>query len=51
MDIDVVKEVLEKQAKEIEKYKTINVAKHEEVKIDTGRLMLTDPNGFTDELR
>lgn len=44
--MDIVKEVLEKQAKEAEKYKSINVAKHEEVKIDLGHLMIIDPNVF-----
>jgi hypothetical protein len=46
MTMDIVKEVLEKQAKELEKYKTINVQKHEEVKIDLGHLMVSDPNSF-----
>jgi hypothetical protein len=49
--MEIVKEVLEKQAKEVEKYKTINVTKHEEVRIDAGRLMITDPNIFTDEIK
>lgn len=44
--MDIVKEVLEKQAKELEKYKTISVTKHEEVKIDLGHLMISDPNNF-----
>jgi regulator of ribosome biosynthesis len=44
--MDVVKEVLDKQAKEAEKYKSINVTKHEEVKIDVGRMMISDPNNF-----
>jgi hypothetical protein len=48
--MDIVKEVLEKQAKEAEKYKTINVTKHEDVKVDTGRLMISDPNHF-DEIQ
>jgi hypothetical protein len=46
--MDIVKEVLEKQAKEAEKYKSINVTKHEEVKIDVGRMMISDPNSFDD---
>lgn len=49
--MDIVKEVLEKQAKEQEKYKSINVSKHEEVKIDCGRMMISDPNSFTEEIR
>lgn len=44
--MDIVKEVLEKQAKEAEKYKTINVTKHEEVKTDLGHLLISDPNNF-----
>ncbi|CRK95634.1 CLUMA_CG009092, isoform A [Clunio marinus] len=44
--MDIVKEVLAKQAKDLEKYKTINVEKHEEVKVDLGHLMISDPNNF-----
>jgi len=44
--MDIVKEVLNKQAKEAEKYKSINVTKHEEVKIDLGHLLISDPNNF-----
>lgn len=44
--MDIVKEVLDKQAKEAEKYKSINVTKHEEVKIDLGHLLISDPNNF-----
>jgi len=44
--MDIVKEVLEKQAKEAEKYKSINVTKHEEVKLDLGHLLISDPNSF-----
>ena len=44
--MNIVKEVLEKQAKELEKFKTINVKKHEEVKLDFGHLMISDPNNF-----
>jgi hypothetical protein len=46
MTMDIVKQVLEKQAKEAEKYKTINVTKHEEVKVDLGHLLISDPNSF-----
>jgi hypothetical protein len=49
--MDIVKEVLKKQAKESERYKSINVAKHEEVKIDCGRLMISDPNIFSEEIK
>lgn len=44
--MDIVQQVLEKQAKEAEKYKSINVTKHEEVKIDIGHLLVSDPNNF-----
>lgn len=44
--MDIVQQVLEKQAKEAEKYKPINVTKHEEVKIDIGHLLVSDPNNF-----
>jgi hypothetical protein len=46
MTMDIVKQVLEKQAKDAEKYKTINVTKHEEVKVDLGHLLVSDPNSF-----
>lgn len=49
--MDIIKEVLEKQAKESEKYKSIKVAKHEDVKIDVGRLMISDSNIFTEDLK
>lgn len=50
--MDIVKEVLDKQAKEAEKYKTIEVKKHEEVRIDLGRMLLSDPNALDEnELR
>lgn len=44
--MDIVKKVLEKQAKEAEKYKTINVTKHEDTKVDLGHLLVSDPNNF-----
>ena len=50
--MNIVKEVLDKQAKEAEKYKSINVTKHEEVKIDLGHLLISDPNNLDEnELR
>lgn len=48
--MNIVKEVLEKQAKEAEKFKTIEVNKHEEVKIDLGTMLISDPNNF-DEIK
>lgn len=47
--MDIVKSVLDKQKKELEKYKPIVVEKHLEVGIDIGHLMVTDPNYFDDE--
>uniref|UniRef100_U5EZJ3 Ribosome biogenesis regulatory protein n=1 Tax=Corethrella appendiculata TaxID=1370023 RepID=U5EZJ3_9DIPT len=47
--MDIVKEVLEKQQKDLEKYKSINVKKHLEVNIDVGHLMLADSNYFDNE--
>lgn len=48
--MNIVKEVLDKQAREAEKYKSIEVSKHEEVKIDLGMMMISDPNIF-DEIQ
>ncbi|TMW49207.1 hypothetical protein DOY81_005722 [Sarcophaga bullata] len=42
--MDIVKEVLEKQQKELEKYKPIIVDKHLECRIDVGMMLITDPN-------
>lgn len=47
--MDIVKEVLEKQAREAEKYKSTTVEKHEEVNIDLGRMMVTDWNSFDEK--
>jgi hypothetical protein len=46
LNMDIVKEVLKKQAKEAEKFKTIQVAKHEDVKIDLGSMLISDSNAF-----
>lgn len=42
--MDIVKEVLEKQQRALEKYKPITVDKHLEVHLDVGSLLCTDPN-------
>lgn len=42
--MDIVQTVLEKQQKELEKFKTIVVNKHLECTIDLGFLMCSDPN-------
>lgn len=47
--MDIVKEVLEKQKKDLEKYKPITVQKHLEAVVDEGHLMVTDPNYFDDD--
>lgn len=47
--MDIVKTVLEKQKKDLEKYKPITVEKHLEVNLDVGHLLLTDPNYFDDD--
>ncbi|XP_033159834.1 ribosome biogenesis regulatory protein homolog [Drosophila mauritiana] len=50
--MDVVKEVLAKHQKELDKYKPITVEKHLECRLDVGSLLITDPNDFDDrELR
>lgn len=50
--MDVVKEVLAKHQKELDKYKPITVDKHLECRLDVGTLLITDPNDFDDrELR
>lgn len=42
--MDIVKEVLEKQQRELEKYKPITVEKHLECELDVGTMLITDPN-------
>ncbi|XP_067647895.1 ribosome biogenesis regulatory protein homolog [Eurosta solidaginis] len=50
--MDIVKEVLEKQQRALDKYKPITVDKHLEVRLDIGSLLCTDPNDLEDlELR
>lgn len=46
--MDVVKAVLEKHQKELDKYKPITVEKHLECRIDVGTLLITDPNDLDD---
>ncbi|XP_058835285.1 ribosome biogenesis regulatory protein homolog [Topomyia yanbarensis] len=47
--MDIVKQVLEKQKKDLETFKPTTVEKHLEVGIDVGHFMLTDPNYFDDD--
>lgn len=42
--MDIVKQILEKEQKDLEKFKSIQVAKHLETRTDVGMMMLTDPN-------
>ncbi|XP_004526203.1 ribosome biogenesis regulatory protein homolog [Ceratitis capitata] len=47
--MDIVKEILEKQQRALEKYKPITVDKHLEVRLDIGSLLCTDPNDLEDK--
>uniref|UniRef100_A0A2M3Z4L4 Ribosome biogenesis regulatory protein n=1 Tax=Anopheles braziliensis TaxID=58242 RepID=A0A2M3Z4L4_9DIPT len=47
--MDIVKEVLEKQQKDLQKYKPITVEKPLEPTIDIGHLLVSDPNYFDEE--
>lgn len=42
--MDIVRQVLENEKREAEKYKSIEVQKHLETKIDLGYLLCSDPN-------
>lgn len=42
--MNIVKEVLEREQKDLEKFKTIQVEKHIECRLDLGMLMCSDPN-------
>lgn len=42
--MDIVKRVLEEEQREAEKYKSIEVKKHLETKVDLGYLLCSDPN-------
>lgn len=47
--MDIVKRVLEEEQREAEKYKSIEVKKHLEVKIDLGYLLCSDPNDLDEK--
>lgn len=47
--MDIVKEVLEKQQRELDKYKPITVEKHLEVRLDVGTMLCSDPNDLDEE--
>lgn len=42
--MDVVKRILDEEKRELEKYKSIQVEKHLEAKIDLGYLLCSDVN-------
>lgn len=42
--MDIVREILEKEQRDLEKFKSIQVEKHLEVRTDLGLLMCSDPN-------
>lgn len=48
--MEVVKEILEKQQRDLEKYKPIHVDKHLECRIDVGMMLCSDPNDLDEEL-
>lgn len=47
--MDIVKQVLEKQQKELDKYKPITVEKHLECRLDVGTMLCTDPNDLDEQ--
>lgn len=47
--MEIVQEVLRKQQKDAQKYKTIQVEKHLDCNIDVGRLLLKDPNELDED--
>lgn len=47
--MDIVKRVLEEEQREAEKYKSIEVKKHLEAKVDLGYLMCSDPNDLDEK--
>ncbi|XP_058066605.1 ribosome biogenesis regulatory protein homolog [Anopheles bellator] len=48
--MDIVKEVLDKQQKDLQKYKPITVEKPLEPTVDVGHMLVSDPNYFDDAL-
>lgn len=47
--MDIVREVLEKQQRELDKYKPITVEKHLEVRLDVGMMLCSDPNDLEED--
>lgn len=48
--MDIVNEILEKEQKKSEKYKSITVEKHLEVELDIGTLLASDTNDLDTKL-
>lgn len=48
--MDIVRRVLDEEKRELEKFKSIQVEKHLDAKIDLGYLLCSDPNEL-DEIR
>lgn len=47
--MDIVKEVLDKQQRELDRFKPITVEKHLEVRNDVGMMLCSDPNDLDEE--
>lgn len=47
--MDIVRRVLEDEKRELEKFKSIEVNKHLEAKIDLGYLLCSDPNDLDEQ--
>lgn len=47
--MEIVQEILEKQQKQLTKYKSIVIEKHLDCNIDVGRLLLKDPNEIDEQ--
>lgn len=47
--MDIVRQVLDQERRDLEKFKTIQVDKHLDVKIDLGYLLCSDPNELDEQ--
>lgn len=47
--MDIVRRVLEEEKRDLEKFKSIEVNKHLEAKIDLGYLLCSDPNELDEQ--
>lgn len=50
VNMDIVNEILEREQRKADKYKSINVEKHLELDIDLGTLLATDSNDLDNKL-